>query len=391
MTQTAIRPEHPRRAHASLAVDTASRTSAPVKWWAAVGAVYLVFMVAVLTHWVLSPLFKTVPVGPTPVPTFMKVAVVFFEVISIPAILACFYFLVIKPLRRDGKLSVDGALTIAFATLWFQDPLSAYSGTWFTYNAWALNYGSWVNSVPYATGKAAPGAMLVEPILIVPGAYVYCFVVAMFAGAWVMRTARNRWPHLSPVKLGAICVAAMFAFDIVLEGVMFMPLGIWEYPGGHFNIFPNTYHKFPLTEMLTAGSAFAAVAILRFFKNDRGETLADRGVESLKVSDRRKSVLRALAMIGFVNMLFFGLYNVANTWTATRMADWPTDLQKRSYLTNGLCGEGTDQMCPGPANPQFRNDNRDPNGGSAHLDPNGHLVVPPNTTLPTMVPFDRGK
>jgi hypothetical protein len=362
-----------------------------VKWWAAVGAVYLVFMVAVLTNWVLGPLFKTVPVGPTPVPTFMKVAVVFFEVISIPAILACFYFLVVKPWRRDGKLSVDGALTIAFATVWFQDPLSAYSGTWFTYNAWALNFGSWVNSVPFATGKAAPGAMLVEPILIVPGAYVYCFVVAMFAGSWVMRTARNRWPQLSAVKLGAICVIAMFAFDIVLEGVMFMPLGIWEYPGGHFNIFPNTYHKFPLTEMITAGSAFAAVAILRFFKNDRGETLADRGVESLKVSDRRKSALRALAMIGFVNMLFFVLYNVLNTWTATRMADWPADLQQRSYLTNGLCGEGTDQMCPGPANPQFRNDNRDPNGGSAHLDPNGNLVVPPHTTLPTMVPFYRGK
>ena len=391
MTQTAERVEHPRRENAPLAVDAAPRTSAPVKWWAAVGAVYLVFMVAVLTNWVLGPLFKTVPVGPTPVPTFMKVAIVFFEVLAIPAILGCFYFMVVKPLRRDGKLSVDGALTIAFATLWFQDPLSAYSGTWFTYNAWALNYGSWVNSVPFATGKAAPGAMLVEPILIVPGAYVYCFVAAMFAGSWVMRTARKRWPQLSPVQLGVICVVAMFAFDIVLEGVMFMPLGVWEYPGGHFNIFPNTYHKFPLTEMITAGSAFASVAILRFFKNDRGETLADRGVESLKVSDGRKSLLRALAMIGFVNMLFFGLYNVANTWTATRMADWPADLQKRSYLTNGLCGEGTDQMCPGPAVPQFRNNNHDPDGGSAHLDPSGNLVVPPNATLPSVVPFDRGK
>jgi hypothetical protein len=96
-------------------------------------------------------------------------------------------------------------------------------------------------------------------------------------------------------------------------------------------------------------------------------------------------------MIGVVNVLFFFLYNVANTWTATRSAEWPADLQKRSYLTNGLCGEGTDQACPGPVVPQFRNDNHDPNGGSAHLDPNGNLVVPPNTTLPSMVPFDRGK
>src|ERR1700752_3984948 len=218
MTQTAIRPENPRRAHPSLAVDAASRTSAPVKWWAAVGAVYLVFMVAVLTRWVISPLFKTVPVGPTPVPTFMKVAIVFFEVISIPAILACFYFLVGRPWRRDGKLSVDGALTIAFATLWFQDCLSAYSGAWFTYNSWAVNFGSWVNSIPFATAKAAPGAMVVEPILIVPGVYVWIFVIVMVLGCWLMRTARNRWPHISSVKLALICIAAMWVFDVIFEG-----------------------------------------------------------------------------------------------------------------------------------------------------------------------------
>src|SRR5262249_45292553 len=351
----------------------------------------IVVAIVVLTRWVTGPLFETVPPGPTPVPTYMKVAIIFFEVISIPAVLAVIYFFVIKPWRRDGKLSVDGAMVIAFSTLWFQDPLATYSGHWLTYNAWSLNFGSWVNSVPFASAKAAPGAMLVEPILIVPAAYMYCFVIAMFFGSWVMRRARNRWPHMSAVKLAAICVVALWAFDIILEGIIFMPLGVGQSPGGPLNIFPHTSHKSPITEMLTAGSAFAAVAILRFFKNDRGETLADRGVESLKVSDRRKSVLRALAMVGAVNVLFFGLYNVANTWTATRMADWPVDFQSGSYLTNGLCGEGTDQMCPGPAVPQFRNNNHDPNGGSAHLDPNGNLVVPPNTTLPSMVPFDRGK
>jgi len=194
MTQTEFRPAVQARP-----VAEGPGTSAPVKWWATVGGLAVVVIIAVLTHWVTSPLFKTVPVGPTPVPTFMKVAIVFFEVTCIPVALACLYFLVIKPWRRNGKLSVDGALTIAFATLWFQDPMSAYSGHWFTYNSWALNFGSWVNSVPYAIGKAAPGAMVVEPILIIPGVYVWVFVLTMFLGCWVMRTARNRWPQLSPV------------------------------------------------------------------------------------------------------------------------------------------------------------------------------------------------
>lgn len=387
LMDSAPRPAKPGD-HRPTAPET--RSSAPVKWWAAVGALVLIFMTVVLVRWVTGPLFQTVPVGPSPVPTYMKVAIVFFQITCIPAALACIYFLVVRPWRREGKLTVDGALTIAFATLWFQDPLSAYSGHWFTYNAWALNYGSWVNSIPFATGKAAPGEMVVEPILIIPGVYVWVFVLTMFLGCWVMRRARNRWPQLSNVKLALICIGVMWAFDVVFEGVIFMPLGVWEYPGGHFNIFPDTYHKFPLTEMVTAGSLFAAVAMLRFFKNDRGETLADRGLESLKVSDRRKSVLRALAMIGAVHAIMFVTYNVANTWTATRSAEWPADLQQRSYLTNGICGEGTDQACPGPAVPQFRNDNRNPDGGSAHLGPEGRLVVPPDTVLPPLVPFDVG-
>lgn len=357
-----------------------------MKWWAALGALVVVFEIVILARWVSGPLFEPVPVGPSEVPTYMKVAIIFFEVTCIPVALTCIYFLVVKPWRRDGKLSVDGALTIAFATLWFQDPLSAYSGHWFTYNSWALNFGSWVNSIPYATGKAAPGAMVVEPILIMPGVYVWTFVLTMFLGAWVMRSARNRWPQVGSVTLAMACLVVMWVFDTIFEGVIFMPLGIWEYPGGHFNIFAGRYFQFPLTEALTAGSLMAAIAILRFFKNDRGETLADRGLESLKVSDRRKSVLRTLAMIGAVQTLMFVLYNVPNTWTATRSGEWPADLQQRSYLTNGICGEGTDQMCPGPAVPQFRNNNRDPEGGSAHLDPGGDLVVPPNTVLPPPVP-----
>jgi hypothetical protein len=385
MTQAQAKPPSTTRP-----IAAPSGAPAPVKWWAAIGAVAVVFIVFVLTRWVTGPLFVRVPVGPTPVPTFMKVAIVAFEVICTPAALGCLYFFTIRPWRRTGKLTVDGALTIAFATLWFQDCLSAYSGVWFTYNSWAVNFGSWVNSVPFALGKAAPGAMVVEPILIVPGVYVWVFVATMFFGCWVMRTAHRRWPRLTPLQLSLICLAVMGLFDVLFEGIVFMPLGVWEYPGGHLGIFPDTYHKFPLTEVITTAPVFAAPAIIRFFKNDRGETMVDRGVESLKVSDRRKSVLRAFAMIGAIQVVFLLSYNIPNSWSATHQTEWPADLQKRSYLTTGLCGEGTDQMCPGPAVPQFQNNNGNPNGGSAHLDPHGNLVVPPDTKLPKLVPFDRG-
>jgi hypothetical protein len=373
------------------AVDTRARSITPVKWWAAIGVIVVLFEVFVLTRWITGPLFERVPVGPTPVPTYMKVALTFFQIASIPAALLCIYLLVVRPWRRDGRLSVDGAFTIAFTTLWFQDPLSAYSGHWMVYNSWAINFGSWLNSIPFALGKAAPGAMLVEPILIMPGVFVWLFVFAMLTGCWVMRVAHRRWPHFGVVRLGLICIGVSWVMDFIFEGLVFMPLGVWEYPGGHLNIFADTYHQYPLHEMFFAGGFFGVVAMLNYFRNDRGETLADRGLESLKVSDRTKNILRAFATIGIVNVGMLVFYNIPNTWTATHSAEWPEDLVQRSYFTNGICGADTDQMCPGPAVPQYRNDNRNSDGGSAHLDPSGQVVVPPDTKLPALVPFELGK
>jgi hypothetical protein len=39
---------------------------------------------------------------------------------------------------------------------------------------------------------------------------------------------------------------------------------------------PHRYDKFPLTEMVTICSVFTSVECLRFFINDRGETIAER-------------------------------------------------------------------------------------------------------------------
>jgi hypothetical protein len=178
-------------------------------------------------------------------------------------------------------------LVIAFSTLWFQDPLSAYGGHWFSYNSWAINYGSWVHAVPGWLSNGKPGAMLVEPILIMPGLYVYVFVITMFLGCAVMRRAKAKWPQIGTLGLIGVCFVGMVAFDIILEGVIFMPLGVWEYPGGRgFAIFSGSYHAFPLNEVVTVSATFTAVACLRYFRNDRGQTLVERGAENLRMSGR---------------------------------------------------------------------------------------------------------
>jgi hypothetical protein len=199
-----------------------------------------------------------------------------------------------------------------------------------------------------------------------------------------MRRARRRWPGISTAGLVGICFAAMCVFDIVLEGLIWLPLGVFEYPGGHWAIFPDTYHKYPLNEMLTIGAVFTAIASLRFFVNDRGETVVERGIDQVRGSPGRKVLLRALAVTAAIHVFMFLAYNVPNTFIGQNADEWPADLQKRSYFTNNLCGEGTNRSCPGPGVPHIRD-------RSAYPSADGKSVISQGTELPPVVPFDRGK
>jgi hypothetical protein len=106
------------------------------------------------------------------------------------------YWFVVRPMRRDGRLSTDSLLCIGFALIWWQDPLLNYSGSWFTYNSYLFNMGSWTNQVPGWLAPGSPGHLVAEPLLWTPAVYVYAaFGVSVLAGG-VMRRAKARWPEL---------------------------------------------------------------------------------------------------------------------------------------------------------------------------------------------------
>jgi Spirocyclase AveC-like len=369
-------------------VPAEQKKTLPVNIWAVVGILIIAFEVWVLLRWVTGPYFVRVPTGPSDPPALMKVCLVGWQVVSLPAALGLLYWFVIRPWRRDRRVGVDGILVIAFLTMWWQDPISSYGGHWFTYNTWMINRGSWVNSIPGWSSFGKPGAMLSEPVLFTPGAYSYIFVIVMFFGCRIMRRTQTRFPRISNLGLIAVCFVAMYVFDVILEGLLWLPMGVFAYQGGHWGIFANTYHKFPLHEGLTIGSVFTAVACIRYFTNDRGQTVVEHGINEVRGGAARKFATRAFAMIAAVQLAMFVGYNVPNFWVGTHSTAWPADIQKRSYFTSGICGEGTDRACPGPGVPLVRNNNGDPAKTSAYVAPNGTLVIPPGTRIPPVVPFD---
>lgn len=359
---------------------TVDNVTPAVTWWATLGGVVVIGIVAVLVRWVTGPYFKHVPQGPTQLPTWMHVELLGWQILSWPAALGVIYWFVVRPWLRERRVGVDGILVIGFCLMWFQDPLSSGVNHWFVYNTAMVNMGSWANSVPGFAGYGTPGHMTSEPLLFTPAAYIYIMTVAMFVGTWAMRTVKRRYPGVSTMKLVASCYLFMCLFDIVLEGIIWLPLGVFEYPGGHWTIFSQTYHPYPLEEMFTIAAVFTAIASLRYFINDKGQMFIERGTERIKGSERKRVLIRGLAAIGAIQLIMFLGYNVTNGIMAANVNPWPKAVQERSYFTNGICGAGTDRYCPSPALSDMR-------VGAAYINSHGGVTYPKGVTAPKIYPF----
>jgi hypothetical protein len=192
-----------------------------------------------------------------------------------------------------------------------------------------------------------------------------------------LRMMKRRFPTISTMGLVFSCYAAMCLFDVILEGVIWLPLGVFEYPGGHWAIFPNTYHPYPLEEMFTVASVFTTISCLRYFTNDKGQMFIERGVDKIKGTNARRNFLRALAGIGAMQLIMFCGYNVTNGIMAANVHAWPKAVQQRSYFTNFICGATTNRLCPGPAAGTMRVGSPVINGQGGVTLPKGEARLPP--------------
>jgi Spirocyclase AveC-like len=359
----------------------------PVQWWAGFGAVTFAFVAYLMIRWVTGPNFVRVPVGPSEPPTAMKVVLNTGQILlSVTAVIIVYWFLV-RPWQQGRGLTTDGLLVLCFAGAWWIDPIGNYFGHWIVYNAYLPNRGSWVAEVPGWNAYAAPGATTVEPFPFLPAMYISLFFLMTVLVSKIMGWMRRRWPHWSSTRIVATAFVAGFVLDIPIEAFGFMPLGFWEFPGAgqHLVIFPDSYHAFPLHLAALASALWTGFGALRFFRNDRGETVAERGLSEIPLSTGRKNVVRFLAMFGAANAIMLGYVLPATILIGSHASKWPTDLQQRSYFLDGVCGGGTDRLCPQVGHPNPRGNDSIPRTG-----PDGTLRLP-NGEVAKIIPVVPGK
>jgi hypothetical protein len=359
--------------------------SKPVKIWAFFGGALLILQLYVWIRWVSGPYFVRVPSGPTDPPTFMKVMLTVNAISMVVLLPTAIWWFLIRPWRRERRITLDGMLLVSCGLFFFQDPFLNYFNTWCTYNTWVWNRGSWSSHVPGWVSPESPGHQVAEPLPInAPGYSMVLLLVIL--GCWVMRKIKTRWPNISNFRL--ICATYAFAFllDFVMEGLILLPIGLFTYPGAiravSFNA--GTYYQWPVYEGLMWGGVMTALCCLRFFTDDRGRTIVERGLDSVRGGVARQQGVRFLAIFAAVSACFFFIYNVPAQWFGMHSDPWPEDHQRRSYFSGGVCGEGSDAPCPNPVLPM-------PTKRSGFIDNDGQLVLPEGAVLPEVVPFERGR
>ena len=362
------------------------RPSSAVRVWAVIGAAILAFQTYVIVRWVTGPYFTRVHTGPTPVPGWMKTIQTTMMIVGLPLAALVVYVIMIRPLRRQRRLTTDAMLMLVWLLMVFQDPLGNYSGQWYVYNSYLPNLGSWSASIPGWMPPAKPGAMIPEPLLWMVPSYVYVLFLGTIAGGWAMGRIRARRPDTQTWKLVAACWVFMVTLDVVAKGFIFNPVGLWSYAGADPSLSLNAghYYQYPLYYGVIWGSAWTALTCMRYFKNDRGQTFVERGAEAISGSDGRRGVVRFLALFGGASTIFFVMFTLPAQWIGMHSSAWPRDVQSRSYLVNGSCGDGTSTACPGPGVPLTRGNE------GIRLGADGKLYVPPGVKVPKVVPLARG-
>jgi uncharacterized protein DUF5135 len=363
-----------------MAVEPRVEPTSPVVWWAAIGAAFALLIAYLLVRYLLSGP-RSVDPGPTPIPQWMLITIRSVEIASIVVFLWVVWAYIVKPWRATRRLTFDALFTLACGTLIWQDFLQNYTQIHAVWNAHLVNLGSWYEFIP---GWMSPNSQnMVESPLFAATWYPAILLLLVVGTNKVMWMAKARWPRLGAGGLFLIACLAGAIMDAILDP-LYVRLGLYSWAGAvkSWTLWYGHYYQFPLYEIPTIAIWFGATASIRFFMDDKGYSFVERGIERVAAGAKTKTWLRFLALTGVLNLFFFGFYCLPLGVIATHASTVPPDIQKRSYFTNGMCGDGTSYACPGGAVPISK-------PGSAHLSPDGKLIVPRGVRLPRLVPFDR--
>jgi hypothetical protein len=280
-----------------------------------------------------GPEFQRVPVGADQPPEWMRVALTTMQVAGALAAVAMVWLLLLRPLIRERRLTLNGMLVIAAVLAAPWDGLSSYDQHWVNWNSYLANRGSPLSAVPGVNSPHGPGYGQVLPFFNV-AAYVIALPLFGAFGSWVMRRAKRRFPRLTAAGLLGVCLLAIMVVETASEMVL-APSGVYTLAGSQWPIFfADHYYRLTVPQMVHIAMLFTLPAALTYFGGPTGETVVEEGAQSIR-GPRRRAVTRVAAVVGAVHLGILLTYHLPMMFYGSHADEYPADVKQRSYFLGG--------------------------------------------------------
>jgi hypothetical protein len=120
-------------------------------------------------------------------------------------------------------------------------------------------------------------------------------------------------------------------------------------------LFAGTDHQFPLYEPLSWPGTFILLSCLHFFRDDRGRTWVERGVDAIRFKrEGTRTFARFCAIAGACQLAILIAFNIPYSVYALHAGPMPAPHIERTWRNGGVCGPTTAYDCPDPTRPISR-------------------------------------
>jgi hypothetical protein len=258
---------------------------------------------------------------------------------------------VLRQCLREKRLTFDGMFLLTGMTMFWSDlGINAFGPAYLM----SSNFVNLNNPLGHLPGMVNPDiGRAPDPLLFtIPLESAGVLLGAWLIG-WLAGRLRARNPELSTPKLLLRLFGIGLLLDLVLE-VPIVALGLWTYPAPSWSAIPLGSHGslYPAFEWLSGGMVFLFAGALRLFRNDRGQTIVERGLDHLPRT--RAGAISLLATYACIQLIAWG----PPTWIDLAYVPYETQWhQTPQYLLNDACdapGVTGTRFGPCPGSPGYR-------------------------------------
>ena len=307
-------------AHAVVAESpSAPSRTGMVAAWAVLGVAGLAIALQAWVRWILSGTqFSPAPLlGPDHYAAWRLVTLRSIEAISAAVFVWLIWYTVIRPLRRDGRIGIDGMIALGCLFGAITDGVLNMFRYIFAWNAHSVNLGSWSSFLPLHSASANP--RYAEALLWGVPMYMYFCIGVAIAGCALVSRLRERYPTISNFSALAVVFVLAFLFDFAVENLIIRSTQAYGYAQAPaaVTLWAGSLYQFPIYESVFVAALGVLFTGLRLSARDAadGVSYVERGYERLRPSLQTR--VRIVAVIGFSMTMLLVVYHIGVNWLGT--------------------------------------------------------------------------